>query len=316
MNTLFTNAILAIRIGVEDYQSNDPGRALSAVRNFYAGILLLAKEVLVRQAPNAQATDVLSAAYKPQPDGVGGISFVPQSSKTVDFATLADRFKDFGLRIDRTLLNDLNRIRNEIEHLYTATPVAVVREAIARAFPVVSDLFRYLQESPAAALGEAWTKMLEVREVHERELAACVGTFQYVEWTYSCLQDAPRECPECGSNLVAQTDPENRDRQSVEAVCRSCGEEISAEALVEHTLDKYFEADAYMAAKDGDTLPVQTCSECSVDAYVTTAEETGCVWCGSVLGKCARCHVDLDPSNVSFNTSSLCAYCDHVASKD
>ncbi len=53
MNTLFDNAIQSIQLGVEDYQANDPRRALSAVRNFYAGILLLAKEVLVRTAPGA-----------------------------------------------------------------------------------------------------------------------------------------------------------------------------------------------------------------------------------------------------------------------
>jgi hypothetical protein len=48
MNTLFDNAIQSIQLGIEDYQANDPRRALSAVRNFYSGVLLLAKEVLVR----------------------------------------------------------------------------------------------------------------------------------------------------------------------------------------------------------------------------------------------------------------------------
>jgi hypothetical protein len=50
MNTLFDNAIQSIQLGIEDYEHNDPMRALSAVRNFYAGTLLLAKEVLVRAA--------------------------------------------------------------------------------------------------------------------------------------------------------------------------------------------------------------------------------------------------------------------------
>ncbi len=53
MSGLFENAVLSIQLGVEDYQANDPKRALSAVRNFHAGILLLAKEVLVRAAPGA-----------------------------------------------------------------------------------------------------------------------------------------------------------------------------------------------------------------------------------------------------------------------
>jgi hypothetical protein len=59
MNSLFDNAIQSIQIGIEDYEHNDPKRALSAVRNFYAGTLLLAKEVLVRKAPKASVKDVL-----------------------------------------------------------------------------------------------------------------------------------------------------------------------------------------------------------------------------------------------------------------
>lgn len=37
MSELFENAVVSIQLGVEDYQSNDPRRAISAVRNFYAG---------------------------------------------------------------------------------------------------------------------------------------------------------------------------------------------------------------------------------------------------------------------------------------
>ena len=51
MSGLFDNAIQSIQLDVEDYEANDPVRAVSTVRNFYAGVLLLAKEVLVRQVP-------------------------------------------------------------------------------------------------------------------------------------------------------------------------------------------------------------------------------------------------------------------------
>jgi hypothetical protein len=76
MNTLFDNAVQSIQLGIEDYQANDPRRALSSVRNFYAGVLLLAKEVLVRQIPDAAPEDVLAARFKPIPDGQGGVQFV------------------------------------------------------------------------------------------------------------------------------------------------------------------------------------------------------------------------------------------------
>jgi hypothetical protein len=51
MSSLFDNAVASIRMGIEDYQSQDAFRDISAVRNYYAGVLLLAKEALVRRFP-------------------------------------------------------------------------------------------------------------------------------------------------------------------------------------------------------------------------------------------------------------------------
>jgi hypothetical protein len=73
MNGLFDNAVKSIQLGVEDYQANNPKRSLSAARNLYAGILLLAKEVLTRTAPNSDPKYVIGARYKPIPDGEGGV---------------------------------------------------------------------------------------------------------------------------------------------------------------------------------------------------------------------------------------------------
>src|SRR6516165_2838278 len=85
MNTLFDNAVQSIPLGVEDYQANDPRRALSSVRNFYAGVLLLAKEVLVRQVPDSAPEDVLAARFKPIPDGQGGCSTYRQAIRPSTF---------------------------------------------------------------------------------------------------------------------------------------------------------------------------------------------------------------------------------------
>ena len=208
MNSLFENAIQSIQLGVEDYQSNDPRRPISAVRNFYAGVLLLAKEVLLREAPNADPRDVLGTRYKPVPDGKGGVELQPATSQTIDFSAIGERFKDFGLSIPRAPLDDLNRIRNDIEHYYTENSREAVREAIARAFPVVVDLFRLLDEPPAALLGDTWDVMLDVRAVYDKEQAECVKTFAGVDWYSNLLPGIGLTCPDCGSELVAQRDPD------------------------------------------------------------------------------------------------------------
>ena len=141
MSALLQNAVDSLALGVEDFSANDSRRTLSAVRNFYAGALLLAKEALVRAAPNADPDEIIGAKYKPVPNGTGGVEHVQDGPQTVDFQSIAIRFRDFGIRANPRRLEKLNRIRNDIEHRYTVQAQDNIREAIATAFPLVSELF-------------------------------------------------------------------------------------------------------------------------------------------------------------------------------
>jgi hypothetical protein len=314
--SLFNNAVESIQVGIEDYAANDARRAASAVRNFYAGVLLLAKEVLVRKAPNADPDEVLGDRYKPVPDGTGGVTFEPVSQRTIDFAAIGERFRDFGLKIDQVALRDLNRIRNDIEHRYTNQPKEAIREAIAKAMPVVVELFRLAGEDPRTVLGETWQAMLEVNQLYEHERRACRATFNKVDWKSATLADAPFKCPSCDSELVAQKDPNNTDRQSVECVCRACGANIEVEKAVEHALEEFLDAEAYLSYTDGGGPLIGICPECGLETYLTTDREVGCVWCECVLSKCGRCSVGLTPENVSADNSDFCGYCDNLMAKD
>lgn len=315
MPSIFENAITSIKLGVADYQSNDPDRALSAVRNFYAGVLLLAKELLVRQAPGADPKQLLAAKFTPKPDGQGGITF-STSNNTIDFHDIGERFKAFGLHLDEKALKDLARIRKDVEHYFTTEPHNVVREAIAKAFPVVVDLFNQLKESPAQTLGDAWLTMLEVKALYDAELATCRATFDKIDWRSDALSQASLSCPQCQSELVAQVDPTNSDHQNAHIVCRACGEKTDADVAVARALEIFFEGESYNAGKEGYSQPVQVCPECGVEAYLLVDGETGCAWCGEALGKCGRCNVGLTPENVAADTSLFCSYCDHIAHKD
>ena len=313
MSKLFENAVESIVVGIEDYRQNSRPRALSAVRNFYAGTLLLAKEVLVRQVPNADPDRLLGAKYKPVSDGDGGVEYEAVGHATIDFAQLSERFNDFGLRISHAELKDLNRIRNDIEHLYTNAALDAVREAIAKAFPVVVELFRLADEDPREVLGDAWQTMLEVRSFYESERAQCEDTFEKVNWKSDALAEAPKLCPECGSHLVEQNDPANTDHESADARCRACGEEIEAEKLVETAIDESL-ALSYRDVKHGAEPDHTNCHECTLKTFVFA--ENQCVWCHASLGTCAICSEQLTPDNKDPDGESLCSYHAYVLSKD
>jgi len=106
--TLFNNAISSIKMGVEDYECGASERYISAVRNLYAGILLLAKEAIVRAAPNADPKALIGARLTPVPDGNGGAIFQPENKHTADYVQICRRAKDFGLPLDSS---DLNIVR-------------------------------------------------------------------------------------------------------------------------------------------------------------------------------------------------------------
>jgi predicted RNA-binding Zn-ribbon protein involved in translation (DUF1610 family) len=315
MNTLFDNAVQSIQLGIEDNEANHPKRALSAVRNFYAGVLLLAKEVLIRAAPNAKPKDVIGIRYKPVPDGKGGIDFA-SGNQTIDFYELGERFTAFNIKIDHAALKDLNQIRNDMEHLYTQANQQTVREAMAKAFPVVVDLFRQIGEDPHALLGDSWTAMLNVKDLYDRELKQCSETFDGVDWKSQALSDASRLCPKCGSHLVYRLDQTRNESGFADAQCRQCGEKIDAITLMETALEAHFEYESHSSVKDGGEGPLGICPECATKTYISWEEENQCVNCLLELANCERCGESLTPDNVSDDGSSLCGYCAYQISKD
>ncbi|MDV3253562.1 hypothetical protein DevBK_19660 [Devosia sp. BK] len=312
MPTLIENAVEALQLGVEDYHANDPRRASSAARNFFAGILLLAKQALISKAPNADERAVIAARIDLRPDGQGGVEMVA-SNNTIDFTNLGPRLRDFGVTVDQPALRRLASVRNEIEHSSHQHSSEQVREVIARAFPVVVQLFDSIELEPAAVLGDAWLGMLQVRELFDREVDACRATFDAIAWDGDYLAAVPRICPDCKSPMVSQTVPTNTDHQDMACRCRACGETNGGQRLVEESLAEYLSNDIYHAARDGESSPLAACPECGVTAYV---DGEGCVWCGEVLGECAICGEALTPDTVSWDNSELCAYHANMGDRD
>lgn len=317
MSQLFENAVASLRMGVEDFQQSDSDRALSAVRNFYAGLLLLAKEVLVRQAPEAEMDDVIGAKYEPVPDGDGGVVYQMVGNQTIDFNTIAKRFKDFGLKIESAPLTDLNRIRNDIEHRYTNQSGEAVREAIAKAFPTASALFRLADEDPAEALGDVWGTMIETRHLYEAELARCKKTLATVEWRSSTVAEAELHCPDCGSHLIEQAEPENRDQDLVELYCLACRNHPETTTMIVEVLQERLAGETYVRFKDaGEEGPIHICPQCWDSAYVDF--EDGCANCGHSIdsAECARCSTTLSIEEIAYGDGTgFCSYCAHMAEK-
>ena len=316
MSDIFDNAISSIILGIEDFETGTDARMLSSARNYYAGLLLLAKECLVRAAPDADPMDVIGAKFKPKPDGDGGVEHEVIGYTTVDLAQLKSRFKDFGLSWPEADIGKLQRFRNDLEHYHLKEPVSALGEAIASSFPMVVDFCAILAEDPQHHLADVWDTILTQRTAFEKVQAKCIASLENVDWPADVFNLDRLVCPECGSSLLGQEDPENDDRENVIGKCHQCGEEIPYEKTMELIVTASYEVDAYIMAKEGLNPGITDCPECFAPAYVETGEVSVCLVCGeSVAGECIRCSTHIDAHEYNFESPNLWSYCAHMAEK-
>lgn len=311
--SMMENAITSIELGVEDFVNDDPRRLTSAMRNVSSGILLLLKCVLHDRSP-AGSDGVLiyqNIIEVTLPNGT--IAKRPKGKKTVDVFTIKERFKELGIDFDWSNLDTIVDIRNEIEHFHTVKPEALVREALAAALPLIQTILAdLLGETAADAFNEkCWGTLREVREIFDRQLAACRETLGKVGWDSELLADAAQQfkCTNCSSSLVRQIDVENDEVEAIQFECADCKQELEWGEVIEAGLIAAASYDNYVALKDGGEPALVRCFECARDSY-STADGRCLLGCGADDDdlECAVCGTHPSPEDYVSETG-MCSYC-------
>lgn len=311
--TLLANAADSIRLGLEDFDSDDDTRSLSAARNLHAGVLLLYKEKLRRLSPEGSNEVLLKKDIRPILDETGGVKFVGAGKNTVDVRQIKERFKSLKITADWVGLDEVTNIRNDIEHYYTTVGRDAVRGIISKSFLLFRDFVRgELSEDPRELVGEdAWNSMTEISDVYERERKECELAISKFEWTCDALQEAAAgtSCPDCASALIEPLG----DSKRPDVRCRSCGKTSFFEKFAEHAMQDYYSADNHISIKDGGDRVTGICPNCSSDAY---HYESGiCAVCEeSVEQQCMVCSSPIIPDEL--DDDGLCGYCRHRGMKD
>ncbi len=313
MSPLLANAITSIEVGVEDYKLSDSRRAASAVRNLYAGVLLLLKEKLRRESPPGSNDGLIYERVEftrcPQ-----GVAFVGKGKKTIDVEQIRERFKSLGLALDEARLEQLRRIRNDIEHHSLKDSHAKVQEAIARTFVLVASVLEdHLGMKPHDTFAEGvWETMLDEAETFNEIEARCRASLLAItnrpdgaESALACLQ-----CPGCGSSLMEAADT---DYFETTFTCRACGEEADLATAIPLALVALYAGEAYDVVKDGGEPSIGTCPACDAEAFFI--DDDVCLVCGEGrhYTECDRCGAEL---SLDEQDTGMCGYCDHMAAKD
>lgn len=228
---------------------------------------------------------------------------------TVDRQQIDERFKELGLNLDWSKLQELARIRNDVEHLFMTVKPAIAKEALASAMPVIEQLLvGHLQEEPAHLFRDGvWKSLLENKDVFDQQQVRCTETFRNMNWEFETLVEAVTElrCSNCGSSLVRQIDSDNQSFEAMEIDCAECGEALDREVVFEAAIGESVASDAYIAMTDGGEPPVTTCPECHRESWVNGE---GCVLCPGADLTCSMCGEEFNPDDFNYD-AGMCSYC-------
>jgi hypothetical protein len=309
VTTILANAVSSFQIGIEDFQSADPRRALSAVRNVSAGMLLLFKERLRELSPPNSDDVLIRQIIQPHVDAEGAVSFIGAGKKTVDVNQIRERFKALRVEVDWKHVDTIINIRNDVEHFFTPHSAARIKELLATSCLVIRDFItKELKREPLELFGEStWKALLNVEQVWDREYEECEQAKAQVNWGSVAVERISEslECEHCGSGLLKPKCLED-DLLSIEFQCAACGETSTFEEMAEEATERAYASDMYIAATDGGDAPVAECFECGRETFLV--EENQCIVCGAVPKemRCAVCGNELGLAEQ--NLGGLCSY--------
>lgn len=316
--SMMKNAVDSIWIGMEDFHNDDPRRAVSAIRNFYAGILLLFKCKLQELSPEGSEEVLLKKNILPVIDSVTGETvWIGSGINTVEVRDIRDRLKSLGVDgIEWSRLENLQKIRNNIEHYYSKDPVERMKEAIASALHLIIQFCKpHLGKDPVQILGqECWDLLLGVASLYEAELKAAKENLESVDWPYPEVKDAIdyMRCPDCDSQLIKVLDPTDLGAD-IEFVCSSCGSNSSYETVITAAMPESMEGANYVSVKDGGDSLIEDCPMCGEETFLVAQGE--CASCFSELeyNSCKACETGLSVDEQHFE--GLCSYCNYKLGK-
>ncbi|HEE9762565.1 TPA: hypothetical protein R8F97_003483 [Pseudomonas putida] len=329
---LFENALTSMRLGIEDFElsqkrgvNGDPARALSAVRNLFAGVLLLFKYKITTCVDNpddAAQLIFVPPEILPHGDGLGGVEWLPSGkfkASTIDVVTIAKRFTSFGIEVDWDVIRKLQECRNHLEHLHPANTLGEVADFVAELFPVLRDFIQNEMEmSPVDLLGPAWESMLD----HHRFVKTLADQCR-TGWAQSGLPERMElwleesGCEECGSSLLAPEKDSLKAGWKVEShpnrfqyICLACSYSAPVAELMLETMAGAH----YYDPRDGGDRTLEVCNECGIEAFFT--QQQSCQWCEAKLEftECAICESALGQDDQ--DNGAICSYHAYVADQD
>ncbi|MGF1693993.1 hypothetical protein [Photobacterium kagoshimensis] len=310
--SLLNNAVDSIQVGVEDFDMGDDRRNSSAIRNIFAGVLLLYKEKLCRLSPENDKELLIKKKISPVINENGELEFQGNGHNTVDVQMIKELFKSLKVNVDWQRFNEVNKLRNNLEHYYTEQSPDAVREIVSKSFLLIRDFtVNELEENPVSLFGEeCWQSLLNVADVYEKENTECRASLDKIDWKYGIVTSILPQirCNLCHSSLIFAPYAED-SYPTINLTCRSCDNDFCFDDVVSTCVKDSLYGDYVRSVMDGGESPYDTCPECQGDTYIH--EEECCIKCEYTQ---EYTHCDDCGERMSLEEQYLegrCGYCEH-----
>lgn len=308
-SSIKNNAVISIRLAVDDYKTGDPVRTISALRNITAGILLLYKEKLLRLSPPDSGEVLIKTKILPKLQN-GKLVFVGTGTHTVDTGQIEQRFESLNIKADWRRTKEIIKLRNDIEHYHSNQPPSVLREVIGTAFSIINDFCSNELDVDPYELFDAdvWGVFLEEKEILKSLHASLDEVNCQISWLHPEMKKVARNfvCSGCGSRLLRATNPQAH-YQSLEFQCLTCRRENLFDELIGNALHDAYYSECYSTFKDIGEYYLELCEKCERVSFIPS--EGYCAVCGDTAYKVC------DGCESRYAVGHYCEYCDFRASE-
>lgn len=301
-SSIKNNAVLSIRLAVEDYKTGDPVRTISALRNITAGILLLYKEKLLRLSPPDSDEVLIKTKILPKMHD-GKLVFVGSGTHTVDTDQIEKRFESLGIKADWKRTKSIIKLRNDIEHYRSDQPPSVMREVIGTAFFIINEFcWNELDVAPYDLFGaDVWEVFLEEEKFLSALRASIDDANQQIQWIRPEMREVADHftCTGCGSTLLRVNDSQVH-YESLVFQCLTCRHDNAFDDLIGNALNDAYYSECYFSFKDTGEYYLEDCDNCFNHSFIPS--EGHCVVCG---------HKPYEVCEVCESVYALGHYCEH-----
>ncbi|PJE14236.1 hypothetical protein [Legionella sp.] len=317
---LFENAIAAIQIGIEDFESKDERRALSSVRNIFAGLVLLYKSKLWELSPQNDEYLLIrnDLIYKAQRNRILVSSKNPaqRPNKTITIFQIQERFKSLDIEVDWKLFDILKRERNDIEHFYSSSDQFLLRKTINDAFVLINDFIEnHMELDVKNILGEKyWDIFLKNKNIYLQEKEKCKNSLESIDCEFEWIKPYlfKISCGKCSSDLIYLAEDSLSEFNCSKLKCRNCNNEIThvIKCVVKMIENERYD---YEMSKAG-WSDIGFCPSCGEESFIKGENE--CLSCNYEPADlfCKSCNTEVDIDDLDEN--SVCSYCNYKINRD